>query len=276
MAKNKFEKENKCNEAPPWLTTFSDLMSLLLCFFVLLLSFSEMDVAKYKEIAGSLREAFGVQRREPVQDIPKGMDIIAREFNPKFPEDFITNAIKSALRQLMEEGDIEVRKEEFGIVVSIKDKLLFSPGSAKIKPQFYPFLRKLQKIMEAVDTKVKVVGHTDNIPIRSSIFPSNWELSAARAAAVVRFFLRDKNLDPRRFEAIGKADSEPIAPNDTPKDRAKNRRVEIVFITRGPYFAKGGPVIDREGFLGTRKKKKGFARWPASFWPEELKKVYIK
>ncbi len=212
------------------MVTFGDLMSLLLCFFVLLLSFSTMDPAMFKEVSGSLRQAFGVQREDIVYDIPRGVDIVAREFNPIFDVDVILEKIKSAIKLELIKGEIEIEAMSDRVVLRLGDEVTFDPGKAVLKPRAKPILAKIRKVIEEVPGEVMVAGHTDDVPIKNSIFTSNWSLSAARAAAVVEFLLEPRTIASERMAAVGYADSRPRFPNDTAEHRAKNRRVEIVFL----------------------------------------------
>jgi chemotaxis protein MotB len=230
MAGKKYAPRKRSEKPPSWIMTFADLMSLLLCFFVLLLSFSELEPQKFKVISGSLKEAFGVQRIENVLDIPKGIDLISKDFSdPSFVEQILKKKIRSAIRLARQEGKIRVKEDEVSITVTLPDHMLFDSGSAQLKEEALPILDLFREAIEETPHKVMVVGHTDNVPIHTDRFPSNWELSAARASSVIRHLLESGTLDRRRFTAAGKADTMPVAPNDTPESRAANRRVELIF-----------------------------------------------
>ncbi len=213
-----------------WMVTFGDLMSLLLCFFVLLLSFSTMDPAMFKEVSGSLRNAFGVQREEVTYDMPMGVDIISRDFNPIFNVDVILEKIKSAIKLELIKGEIEIEALDDRVVLRLKDEITFAPGSADLKESAKPVLDKLIGVVKEIPGDIMVAGHTDNIPIVSPLFPSNWSLSAARAARVVEYMLQPGTIAPARMAAVGYGDSRPRVPNDSPENRKKNRRVELVFL----------------------------------------------
>ena len=271
--------EQECPECPQqagWITTFADLMSLLMCFFVLLLSFAELDVVKYKQIAGSLRSAFGVQRQINAEEIPKGTSVIAKEFSPGKPEptpiveirqittddlkrnvevndnnakqkeanrvaqikkieqeirdsaDKTSEQIKQRLRKEVGEGIVKVDSSKGKVIISIRENGSFSSGKADLEQTFYPVLRKISRVLNQVDGKIYVAGHTDNVPIKTDKYPSNWVLSAARAASVVHYLTSKGGLSPRRVEIRAHADMSPINNNKTAQNRAKNRRVEIV------------------------------------------------
>ncbi len=267
----------KCEEgAPPWVMTFADLMSLLMTFFVLLLSFSEMDVLKFKQIAGSMEAAFGVQREVKVRDIPKGTSIVKQEFSPGKPEPTVLNVVRQKstldLSRLLDteeknkaggdEGksrealfdelarkareDAEKLREQFAeelrkgllevgtdghrILLRIREKGSFGSGRADLQPGFEPILERIGQVLARSDGQIVVAGHTDNVPISTARFRSNWELSAARAVTVVHYLQRKLGIPAERFLVEGHADADPLAPNETPEGRARNRRVEIVII----------------------------------------------
>ena len=218
-------------EAPGWITTFADLMSLLLCFFVLMLSFSETDRQMFKVLAGSLREAFGVQREHRVWDMPKGMNIMSNEFkDPKFLADELAKEIRSAVRMPPGGGDVvQVEEGELTVRVTLPGHVLFDLGSANMKEEALPLLDQLRSVIQETPNRIVVTGHTDDLPIRTAQFPSNWELSAARAGSVIRHFLSKGEIEATRFLAVGMADTLPLTPNDSAVSRAHNRRVEIAF-----------------------------------------------
>jgi len=272
---------------PAWMATFADLMALLMCFFVLLLSFSEMDVQKYKLVAGSMANAFGVQREVVAQAIPAGTSIIAEEFSSGRPQPTDENSVQQqtvqnmnmslqtgqadagmsldsparreeeqedAARQLLvdkldslaEETQQDVNKLEqaFGnemqdglldiesgfrsITIRIREQGSFDSGSAILKNSFVPVLAQLRDILGEVDGRIAIEGHTDDRPISTSEFPSNWHLSAQRALSVTQELLRDELVNNDRLMVIGYGDTRPFEENDTEDGRSRNRRVEIV------------------------------------------------
>ncbi len=252
--------------APLWLATFADLMSLLMCFFVLLLAFSEMDVLKFKQLAGSMREAFGVQRDIKTKEIPKGTSIIAKEFTPGRPtptplkvmRQHTTNdrksnldfrkgpdrtdeiekkaaqerleQLKKALKEQIGKGMIEVTGDNQRTIIRIREKGSFSSGSAKLSGKFIPVLKKITDALVKTPGKIHISGHTDNIPISTFRFRSNWELSAARAVSILDQIQKIKRIPNNRIVIQGYSDTVPLVPNTTPKNRAINRRVEIEVI----------------------------------------------
>ncbi len=245
--------------APAWVMTFADLMSLLMCFFVLLLSFSEMDAAKYKEVAGSMKWAFGVQRKVVVDDRLKGTSLIAREFTPGKPTPTPMNVIhqqttnergvirdvertekdsakhqaeelKKAFKEEIKKGLLEIERVDNIVAIRIRESGSFASGKAKIQKSFSPVLSKLGKTLNKSDDALLVSGHTDNVPISTAQYASNWMLSSARAANVVQFLHERSGVEAGRLEIRAHADTVPLAANDTTEGRAKNRRVEILVV----------------------------------------------
>jgi chemotaxis protein MotB len=280
------EEEHKCDcppGLPAWMGTFADLMSLLMCFFVLLLSFSEMDAMKFKRLAGSMAQAFGVQNKLNVTDIPKGTSIIAQEFSPGRPEPTPINEIwqktedmtemslevecseeysleqgaedmeagvqiqvKQKLEELLEEtrsdayelagalseqiaaGQVELETRGRLIIIRIREKGSFISGSAEMAPAYKDVMREVKAVLALKKGHIEVQGHTDDIPIKTSRFRSNWELSSSRAVSVAQELMLGGELNPRRFMVSGYADTQPLVANDSSKNRARNRRVEIL------------------------------------------------
>lgn len=220
--------------APKWVVTFGDLMSLLLCFFVLLLSFSEMDRQKYKQVAGSLEKAFGVQRKNRVMEIPKGMKLIARDFDQeaiatRIKEDLgqeIDDLIKNQLADLKDQ--ISIAADEDEVVIRLMGESTFDSGKAEIRQQLKPLLRRIADKLHGTPGDIMIAGHTDNIPVRGGPFKTNLRLSTARASAVAEYFIGNARIDPRRVATMGFGQYRPIDTNDTPAGRQKNRRVEII------------------------------------------------
>lgn len=259
---------------PAWVMTFADLMTLLMCFFVLLLSFAEMDILKFKQVAGSMREAFGVQREiesaqsQSLEDFldgqtseaplhekigeldsmdPKSLDPQALEKLLEEIQSEQTKAEASKLAALLSEeiaaGAIELESTTDSIIIRINEKASFPSGRAKLRSGFVEVLDKIHLALAEVEGTVTVAGHTDDRPIHTKRFRSNWELSAGRAVSVVHALLQTKLLDARRFLIEGHGASRPLVANDTPENRARNRRVEITLILR----KMNGEILGIEG-----------------------------
>ena len=274
-----FVEEEDEGNADGWMVTFSDLMSLLLCFFVLILSMAEVDIIKYKQLADSMSEAFGVQQEMQLESIPKGTSVVSTEFRPGIPDETILEVIQQEtvdqdrnslrignpdspdseekdirdevltydeimalikdteldaemLRRLLakeiKEGQIDVETTARTILIRIRERGSFASGSALLNTSFVGVIDKIASALTQIEGKISVEGHTDNVPISTFAYPSNWDLSAARSVAVVRRMLDIAALQPTRVTASGFADTRPQAINSTSDGRARNRRVEIV------------------------------------------------
>ena len=289
--------DDACPKCPPpglpgWMGTFADLMSLLMCFFVLLLAFSEMDVLKFKQIAGSMKYAFGVQNKIEAKDIPKGTSVIAMEFKPGRPDptpideiqqhtmeltqptlefqageedtsggkqnqdgnqrggqaqntatessaaasvasaedEQINQQMKKVAEQLQKEildGAVELESLGQQLIIRIREQGSFSAGSAFLQPQFKPIIRRIATALSDIPGEVVVSGHSDNQRISNELYRSNWELSVQRAVAVAEELRRVPEFDENRMMIVGRGSTQPLAENDNPQNRGRNRRVEI-------------------------------------------------
>ena len=285
----------KCEEGlPPWMGTFADLMSLLMCFFVLLLSFAQIDAIRFKKMAESMKDAFGVQREIPAPDIVKGVSVIKQEWSPSISEVSVVSEVKQetqdvekehlkmkdgendsesmnqdqamemakqmveqelaeqfaelqqALNEQIEQGQISVEREESKIIIRIQEKGSFASGSARLDAGFHKVMDKISSVLATKPGRILVAGHTDNIPISTGRFRSNWELSSARAVTVLHSMLRNKQIAQDRVQVQGFADTKPLEDNATPQCRAKNRRVELV-ILRGSDIDSGEVISLPDG-----------------------------
>ncbi len=211
----RIRKRNNNNEEENvhrWLISYSDFLTLLFTFFVALYALSSIDITKAEKMTSSLRKVFKVID-EPIS----------------FEEDR-NKAIIEDLRKLLNDiSGINIKSDARGIVVTLPDSLLFSSGSAELKPESIDALTRIGEKLKELPGKVAIEGHTDNIPISSSVYKSNWELSSARASSVLHFLLQ-RGLSPDRFLIAGYGEYKPVATNDTDEGRAKNRRVELIIL----------------------------------------------
>lgn len=227
--------------APEWLLTYSDVVTLVLTLFVFIYSFSVVDVQKFKEFITSF-QAIGIFNMgeapltgggPPIQTGPVGPEI-----NQELPvatqvrlQQMMQEAQQKVERYLQENGLsglAEVRLERGGVAIDIKERILFASGKADLKPEARGTLDRLAGLFRELDYGITVEGHTDNRPIHTVEFPTNWELSAARATAVVRYLVDYQHIDPKRFTAVGYGEYRPIASNQTPEGQALNRRVVLL------------------------------------------------
>lgn len=233
--------------------TFADLCTLLLTFFVLLLTFASMDVQKFKEMLGSVRQAFGVQmdargEYQPVkpltdpQPLKKHAQVAPRPVPSQNMDDQKAAEAARMARQIQKQADaagmgqtVDISSSSRGVRLRVKGQLLFEPGEAVVKDQAKKLLAGIGKVLKKFSFYLTVEGHSDNLPINTAKFPSNWELSSARASAVLRNLLAN-GVPANRVTAVGYAANYPLATNATAEGRSKNRRVEFVF-TKKPMRA---------------------------------------
>lgn len=229
----------KVASAPPWIVTFADLTTLMLTFFVLLLSFANMEIVSFKKSMGSMQEAFGSQKLEA------GSNVLVRDEGTlahklgirKKPKVDPARRERNELAELIADtarrggimDNIQIFMGPDGLSVLVNDQALFGSGEAKLKKEILPFLKGIAQIMRSYKFSVLVEGHTDNVPIKTKTFPSNWELSTVRATTVLRKLI-DYGVPTDRLAAVGYADRKPIRDNSSPKNRAENRRVEFKFV----------------------------------------------
>lgn len=357
-------KKPAATGVPAWVMTFADLMTLLMCFFVLLLSFSSMDVAKYKELAGSMKDAFGVQRDVDIREMPKGVNVVAREFSAGRPDPTPLNVvqqqttdemrqfldtggdsakagrkgkstgglntdagsagdegqqleagdegktaspdkadaaaaaakageaeklgaaekegkqakadqafkdqlvmmpmddamqalkakqavkqdqalqksadeIRAALEDEIKSGAVDVETEYQKIVIRIREKTSFGSGAADLRMSFRPILDNVGKVLKETEGRIIVSGHTDDVPIATDRYRSNWELSAGRAVSVVHELIFVSHIPSERFTVEGLAETRPIVANDSVENRSRNRRVEIKLLQGADLEAHG-------------------------------------
>lgn len=224
------EEEEHEDGAPAWVVQFADMMSLLLVFFILLLSFSEIDAVKYRALSDSFREAFGkaVKVKDMFNDPQAAPELIAEETGSH--HDAILDELRSIIPQTYP-GALPNRYDGRGYLVRIPGRLLFDTGKDELKPGMKPKLRQMAELLKRrPEVVLRVDGHTDNVPINTARFKSNWELSAARALAVVHFMIDECGASPEHVSGAAFGESRPIAPNDSPENRELNRRVEFRFI----------------------------------------------
>ncbi|MFH1139572.1 MAG: OmpA family protein [Pseudomonadota bacterium] len=221
-----------------WLTTYADLVTLLLVFFVLLFSVSSLDIQKFQKILASIQFNLGqgtavVTVSQPVVDLePMKFDQGPVEYIPYGPPDEIDENLKAEVKEFAQQKkvgeNILVVEEKNRITITIEGQVFFDSGSAALLPGAFSILDQISLIIQKFPLyRVNIKGHTDNVPIATIQFPSNWELSAVRAATVLRYLV-GSGTDPRRLTATGYGELLPVAPNDNPENKAKNRRVEFV------------------------------------------------
>ncbi|MEW5785295.1 MAG: OmpA family protein [Bacillota bacterium] len=234
------KKVNTEEGSPHWMTTFSDMVTLLLTFFILLYSISIIDVERFQKIIVSIQTSFlgytGIMDQSPS---PTEGSETERSFDQGFftetanlervqrIEEVLTE-VRSFLGETGLEGAVELRLEERGIVMEMPDYIFFERARADLRDEARQVLDQLSDLFRRLDEPVIIEGHTCNLPISSPEFPSNWELSVMRSVRVTRYLVETQGLEPQRFTATGYGEYQPLQSNDTPEGRARNRRVTIV------------------------------------------------
>ena len=226
--KKKPEEEDDAPSSPAWMATFADMMTLLMCFFILILSFSSMELDKFKMAMGSLQGALGTL------GVQKKLLPDQSWFSPntqntdQIKENSILDHIEKMRKQIKKEGledKISIEEEGGEVYIQMKDDMMFHSGKAELKPTYFNLLSLIAKTFLADAKQIRIEGHTDNIPIQTKEYQSNWELSIQRALNVVRYFVNHENIHPAKLIIAGYGEHKPIAANDSPSNRAKNRRV---------------------------------------------------
>jgi chemotaxis protein MotB len=230
------EDEEEVEEgAPAWMATFADMATLLLTFFVLLLSFANMDVTNFREALGSVREALGVQFKHPGDMVGLTTSVVELSKEESVPNSVpIELRLKQRISAILEGtglgSSMEVSSEENGIALRVTDRLLFADGEADLLPGAERIMKVVGQIAREIELPLWIEGHTDDRPIRTVRFPSNWELSVARSLAALHHLTAKEALPSTRLRIGGYADSHPLASNETEAGRGRNRRVEFLFL----------------------------------------------
>jgi chemotaxis protein MotB len=225
--------------APAWMVTYSDLVTLLLTFFVLLLSMANMDPIKFLKVANSMRSAFGIIGSVDTLDIaPQVINIAPLPENDMAQR--VYKRIQVQLNRLKLDKNITLVIDRGAVVLRVEDTLLFAPGRSNIQPAALPVLRHIADLVRPLPFHLRTEGHTDSVGNEND----NWDLSMDRAGSVLKFFAAEKLFPLDRMAAVGYGSQRPIAPNDTPENRALNRRVEFILESMGSYNEKLPYLID--------------------------------
>lgn len=226
--------------SPLWMVTYSDMVTLLLTFFILLFAMSVIDIERFQKIIISIQTSFfgytGIMDNPTEPESPENGAAVSN--GTQALEESLLEKIRQAeeVREKLEgflidaglEGRVDIRLEERGVVMELPDYIFFERSSADLKPQSRQVLAKLAEFFMEIDNQVIIEGHTCNLPINTYQYPSNWELSVARSVRVTRYLVETLKLAPGRFIATGYGEYQPLTTNDTPEGRAKNRRVTVV------------------------------------------------
>lgn len=227
--KRRAKKEN----SERWLLTYSDLVTLLMILFIMMYVISNVNTQKFQALARVLGSAFGSSNI-----LSNGTAILPEQVNNTGPVSNDTSQLAMLKKQIEKEvaeggfnGKVTVSLEERGLVVSLQDTVLFVSGSASLAPDARTIITKIGLALKPLPNYVRIEGHTDNVPIHNQQFPSNWELSVARATNVVQALITDCGIPPARLSATGYGEFRPVAPNDSDEHRQMNRRVDILILS---------------------------------------------
>lgn len=255
MARRKRQEEHENHER--WLVSYADFITLLFAFFVVMYSVSSVNEGKYRVLSNTLTDAFetAAQSLDPIQlgEQVRTLEPVAGEYAapdsassdstaqeesdtasdedsmPLLQLGEIKSSLESVLSSYADQDLVNITQTRKGIEVEMKSKMLFKLGSARLSRDALKALRSVARIIKPLSNKIHVEGHTDDLPIKTVTYPSNWELSAARAASVVHIFGR-YGVDPGRMAAIGYGEHQPLVENKTELGRQKNRRVAVIIM----------------------------------------------
>ncbi|MFN7751245.1 MAG: flagellar motor protein MotD [Pseudomonadota bacterium] len=246
MARHRRRRSEEDTDRPDrWLVSYADLITLLFAFFVVMYAISQVSESKYRVLSDALVQAFQSQARpvDPDAQADPSRAVVGSERGaivgaaPSPAEEralrealarmkVLAGELKSLLDPLVNQGLVRVSETRQGLVIEINANALFRSGQASIEPTASETLAQVARKLASTRSAIRVEGHTDDVPIATAAFASNWELSAARAAAVVRLFV-ESGIPASRLTAIGHADNQPVEPGSSPEARARNRRVTV-------------------------------------------------
>jgi len=243
MARKKKHEEHENHER--WLVSYADFITLLFAFFVVMYSISSVNEGKFRVVSQSIVEALNplinmsatsLRFQPENQGGPTSTKAISIDMQ-------IYKKLSEAIKATDSAGRVKVAQGERGVTVSITDTMLFQPGQALVVPEAREMLSRVASVLKDFPHQIRIEGHTDNVPIHNKEFPTNWELSAARALNITRFLTEGGYLPPERLGASGYGEFHPVAPNDTPEGRSQNRRVELVILKGLKGEGEGNQVI---------------------------------
>ncbi|WP_059048688.1 flagellar motor protein MotB [Paenibacillus senegalimassiliensis] len=252
MSKKNKHQDHEEHADESWLLPYSDLMTLLLALFIVLFGMSNIDAQKFQEMSEAFNGVFtggvGILNENAMisnlntsnseTDLPKSSsDLIARQDELKRQEQQNLEELKQQLDNYIQQNglteDLDTNLNQSQLMITISDNALFPSGEAEVKPEARMLAKAISVMLqEFPDYEVIVSGHTDNVPINTYQFPSNWDLSSVRALNFMKILLFNEHLDPKKFSAIGYGEYHPVAENDTATGRAQNRRVEVSIIRK--------------------------------------------
>lgn len=237
MARKKRNPPQEEHASEAWLIPYADILTLLLALFIVLFAVSQTDQKKFSEMAVAFSAAFHTGGPDILTGNGNGEVTAAKPSVDTPSQDFVKETAELAeVQKMMDDyiknnglgGDLSTDLTQDGLLIRIREKVLFPSGSATLLEQSMQLGKPIASLLGTVKQRVVISGHTDNVPIANSAFPSNWDLSTARALNFMKFLLAQGNLDPARFSTVGYGEYRPVASNDSEEGRAENRRVEIL------------------------------------------------
>lgn len=248
MPRRSHEPEKAANHER-WLITYADLITLLMIFFVLMYTISNVNSKKFAELSASMSKALLGQNSGEFLGEATGKMPIKESLSQQVKREQLSMLkAQEQIEKLVTEqglaGKVEVHQQSRGLIISLKEALLFKSGSAAVTPEAQIIVIKVGQIIQRLPNQMRIEGHTDNLPINTALFPSNWELSTARATNVVKLLINKVGLKPEHFSATGYGEYRPIVPNDSEMNMARNRRVDVVVLRSA--FDEAEPKITEE------------------------------
>ena len=243
MKKKRHDEEHE--NAERWLLTYADLITLLLAFFIMMYTFSKQDVQKYEEVSAHLKAIFaggtGIVYKTSAASTPP-LELMPKNISNDEIKKQLEQEIKAMANTAGLQESISIFSDERGTIIRIMDRAFFDEGRAELREKARSALDKIAPVVKQINNHIRIEGHTDNVPISTNEFKSNWELSVRRSTEVVRFFIEKGNIPPQRISAAGYAEYRPVANNDTPENRALNRRIEII-VAKSPPVQPGNKIL---------------------------------
>lgn len=250
MARKRYDDDVPTEHHERWLISYADFITLLFAFFVVMYAISIVNEGKYQQLSDALGDAFGgrgaaTQVNTNVEPVLPLSHIVNRKRNEAARREHermgvLARDLTATLLPLVKSGQVRVTQNARGVSVEINASVLFDQGQALLQPEASEILQAVGGLLRNDPHRIEVEGHTDDVPIASTVYPSNWELSAARASSVVRLFI-DSGVAPARLSALGFAATRPVAPNTDPVGQARNRRVAVMILAALPET--GGNIL---------------------------------
>jgi len=232
MARKKKHEEHENHER--WLVSYADFITLLFAFFTSMYAISSVNEGKFRIMSESLAIAFNpsIYTTTRVQEGPKFVkeqrSHVSDEFKPVSSSNY--QKVQAALKDLEVDKKLTLIADENKITIRISESMLFEPGTDRLMKEALPVINEVAAVLSGLPNSVRIEGHTDNVPVNTERFPTNWDLSSARAVSLLKYLISEHGYEPRRLSALGFGEYRPIDTNDTPSGRFKNRRVDIMIL----------------------------------------------